>query len=139
MKEVFYNMLDHRIAKRNLRVMWFANFFVGSSMTMILPFISLYISLHSETTQMHIFKNGQVCPFAITFLTAFIFAPIWGRIGDKYGRKKILIFSGLGLCNLPFFYGICFICLGVIYVEILQRHLYWLYPDFSGLYFNTNT
>src|SRR5699024_3826839 len=32
-----------------------------------------------------------------TFVTAFFFSPIWGRIGDKYGRKKILILSATGL------------------------------------------
>ena len=104
MKEVFYNMLDHRIAKRNLRVMWFANFFVGSSMTMILPFISLYISSFGDFSDAYIQKWAGLS-FAITFLTAFIFAPIWGRIGDKYGRKKILIFSGLGLATSLFFMG----------------------------------
>src|SRR5699024_11470244 len=35
--------------------------------------------------------------FAITFVTAFLFSPVWGRIGDKYGRKKILILSATGL------------------------------------------
>src|SRR5699024_8614113 len=35
--------------------------------------------------------------FAVTFITAFIFSPIWGRIGDKYGRKKILMMSATGL------------------------------------------
>src|SRR5699024_11065604 len=32
-----------------------------------------------------------------TFGTAFIFSPIWGRIGDKYGRKNILILSAMGM------------------------------------------
>ncbi|WP_428910946.1 MFS transporter [Niallia sp. Krafla_26] len=97
-------MLDHRIAKRNLRIMWFANFFVGSSMTMILPFISLYIASFGNYSDAYIQQWAGLC-FAITFLTAFIFAPIWGRIGDKYGRKKILIFSGTGLATSLFLMG----------------------------------
>src|SRR5699024_11205229 len=35
--------------------------------------------------------------FGVTFVTAFLFSPIWGRIGDKCGRKKILMMSALGL------------------------------------------
>src|SRR5699024_1546288 len=35
--------------------------------------------------------------FGVTFVTAFIFSPIWGKIGDKYGRKNILIMSATGL------------------------------------------
>src|SRR5690625_6681273 len=35
--------------------------------------------------------------FCSNLYTAFLFSPIWGRIGDKYGRKKILIMSASGL------------------------------------------
>ncbi len=76
--------------------MWFANFFVAASMTMIMPFISLYIQTYGVATDAYIQKwSGLI--FGITFVTAFIFSPIWGRIGDKYGRKNILIISASGL------------------------------------------
>src|SRR5699024_11582868 len=42
-------------------------------------------------------QNWSGWIFAITFVTAFLFSPVWGRIGDKYGRKKILILSATGL------------------------------------------
>lgn len=35
--------------------------------------------------------------FAVTFISAFIFSPIWGKIGDRYGRKNILIMSAFGI------------------------------------------
>lgn len=76
--------------------MWIANFFVAGSMTMVLPFISLYISTFGDFSDAYI-QNWSGWIFAITFVTAFIFSPIWGRIGDKYGRKKILILSALGM------------------------------------------
>jgi len=65
-------------------------------MTMVTPFLSLYIETMGD------FSSGFVqiwsgLIFAITFVTAFIFAPIWGKIGDKHGRKKILIFSATGI------------------------------------------
>jgi len=76
--------------------MWFANFFVAGSMTMVLPFISLYIDSFGNFSDAYVQKwSGWV--FAVTFVTAFIFSPIWGRIGDKYGRKNILIMSAAGL------------------------------------------
>ncbi len=76
--------------------MWFANFFVAASMTMIMPFISLYIQTFGAASDAYIQKwSGLI--FGITFVTAFIFSPIWGRIGDKYGRKNILIISASGL------------------------------------------
>ncbi|MBN6888135.1 MFS transporter [Cytobacillus horneckiae] len=84
---------------RNIRVMWFANFFVSASMTMVLPFISLYIDTFGEFSTSYVQKwSGWI--FAITFVAAFIVSPIWGRIGDLYGRKRVLIISatGMGLC-----------------------------------------
>ncbi len=76
--------------------MWFANFFIAGSVTMVLPFISLYIEEFGNFSDSYV-QTWSGWVFGITFVTAFIFSPIWGRIGDKYGRKKILIFSAAGL------------------------------------------
>lgn len=76
--------------------MWFANFFIAGSMTMILPFISLYIETFGSFSESYV-QTWSGWIFGITFVSAFIFSPIWGRIGDRYGRKKILIISSLGL------------------------------------------
>ncbi|ASK61982.1 MFS transporter [Virgibacillus phasianinus] len=76
--------------------MWFANFFIAASMTMILPFISLYIETFGTFSDSYV-QSWSGWIFGITFVSAFIFSPMWGRFGDKYGRKKILIISGLGL------------------------------------------
>ncbi|GIP63769.1 MFS transporter [Virgibacillus pantothenticus] len=63
---------------------------------MVLPFISLYIESMGNFSDAYV-QNWSGWIFAITFVTAFIFSPIWGRIGDKYGRKKLLIFSATGM------------------------------------------
>lgn len=89
-------MNKQAIAKRNLRIMWFANFFIGGSMTMVLPFISLYIETFGDFSDQYVQRwSGFI--FGITFVTAFIFSPIWGRIGDKFGRKRMMIFSAFGM------------------------------------------
>lgn len=87
---------DELGVKRNLVIMWFANFFVAASMTMILPFISLFIETFGDFSDAYVQKWAG-WTFAITFVAAFIFAPIWGRVGDKYGRKKLLTFFAAGL------------------------------------------
>src|SRR5690625_8011123 len=78
--------------------MWFANFFVAGSMTMVLPFISLYIQSFGDFSDSYV-QSWSGWIFAVTFVTAFFFSPIWGRIGDKYGRKNILIISATGLAT----------------------------------------
>ncbi|MFD1737011.1 MFS transporter [Bacillus salitolerans] len=85
-------MTNQEIAKRNLYIMWFANFFVAGSMTMVLPFLSLYIESFGDFSSSYV-QHWSGWTFGITFVTAFLFSPIWGRIGDQYGRKNILIFT----------------------------------------------
>ncbi|MFC4558186.1 MFS transporter [Virgibacillus kekensis] len=84
--------------------MWFANFFVAGSITMVLPFISLFIEEFGSFSDSYV-QTWSGWIFGITFVTAFIFSPIWGRIGDKYGRKKILIISASGLGLSVFLMG----------------------------------
>lgn len=84
------------MVRRNVFIMWLANFFISGSLTMVLPFISLYIQTFGNFSDAFVQKwSGWI--FGITFVTAFFFSPIWGRIGDKYGRKNILIISATGL------------------------------------------
>jgi MFS transporter, DHA1 family, multidrug resistance protein len=103
-KEVLFQMRLHSAAKRNLIIMWFANFFVGGSMTMVLSFISLYIETFGDYSEKYV-QQWSGLTFGITFVAAFIFSPVWGRIGDKFGRKKILVFSGLGMALSIFLMG----------------------------------
>ncbi|MFC4401735.1 MFS transporter [Gracilibacillus xinjiangensis] len=84
--------------------MWFANFFIAASMTMVIPFLSLYIETFGNHSDKFVQKwSGWV--FAITFFTAFIVSPIWGRFGDRHGRKIFLIIAGFGLGICVFFMG----------------------------------
>lgn len=84
--------------------MWFANFFVSGSMTMVIPFISLYIASMGNFSDSYV-QTWSGLTFAVTFIAAFIFSPIWGRIGDKYGRKNILIISAVGIGLSVFLMG----------------------------------
>lgn len=73
-------------------------------MTMILPFISLYIETLGNFSDTFV-QNWSGWTFGITFVAAFAFSPIWGKIGDKYGRKPILVISAAGLCVSVFAMG----------------------------------
>jgi MFS transporter, DHA1 family, multidrug resistance protein len=90
------NMHQLKSAKRNVVIMWFSNFFIAGSMTMVLPFIALYIETLGDFSEKYV-QHWSGLTFAITFVSAFIFSPIWGRIGDRFGRKKVLIITGFGM------------------------------------------
>lgn len=84
--------------------MWFANFFIAGSTTMVIPFLSLYIGSFGSFSDVYV-QNWAGWVFLVTFIAAFIFSPIWGRVGDKYGRKKLLIFFAIGIGVSVFLMG----------------------------------
>ncbi|WP_042341765.1 MFS transporter [Bacillus timonensis] len=84
--------------------MWFANFFVAASATMIMPFLSLYIETFGEYSDSFVQRWAGLV-FAATFITAFFISPIWGRFGDRNGYKKILLITGTGIAVSIFLMG----------------------------------
>ena len=74
-------------------------------MTMVMPFLSLYIETFGDFSEAYV-RNWSGWVFAITFLTAFLFSPFWGRFGDKFGRKPILTIMGFGLAISIFLMGV---------------------------------
>ncbi|MEE8670938.1 MAG: MFS transporter [Heyndrickxia coagulans] len=91
--------------KRNLYIMFVCNFLVGASLTMIVPFLSLYIQTFGHFSDSYVQRwAGYI--FGVTFLVAFFMSPIWGRIGDKYGFKPTLIITGFGIATSLLFMGL---------------------------------
>ena len=84
--------------------MWIANFLIAGSITMVLPFISLYIETLGDFSDQYV-QTWSGLTFGVTFVAAFIFSPIWGKFGDRYGRKYILVISGIGLGLSVFLMG----------------------------------
>ncbi|MBP3039431.1 MFS transporter [Bacillaceae bacterium Marseille-Q3522] len=130
-------MSQKNIAKRNLIIMWFANFLFSGSMTMILPFLSLYIETFGDFSQQYV-QTWSGITYGVTFVTAFLFTPIWGKIGDRYGRKRILIFSGLGMTTSLFLMG----HVGSVFQLFILRFCMGIFTGFiamSQAYISTQT
>ncbi|KXH79219.1 MFS transporter [Sporosarcina sp. HYO08] len=86
------------VQKRNFIIIWFANFLVAGTMTMIMPFLSLYIETFGNHSDVYVQRWAGLI-FGATFITAFIMSPIWGRVADRYGFKPILIINGFGIAT----------------------------------------
>jgi MFS family permease len=82
--------------KRNLWVCVFGSFTTIVGMTLLLPFLPLYVEQLGVTDHAAIVQWSGVA-YGATFLTAAMFAPLWGRLGDQYGRKLMLIRASLGM------------------------------------------
>ncbi|KUP22043.1 MFS transporter [Paenibacillus sp. DMB5] len=83
--------------KINLMVLWFGQFLVNAGMTMITPFLSLYLAKDLGVTGDREIGLWAGLIFAANFLTSFIFQPLWGKLADKYGRKIMLLRSSFGM------------------------------------------
>ncbi|WP_342514828.1 MFS transporter [Sporosarcina sp. FSL K6-1522] len=92
------------VRKRNFIIILISNFLVAGTMTMIMPFLSLYIETFGDYSDAYVQKwSGLI--FGATFVTALIMSPIWGRVADKYGFKPILLINGFGIAISVFLMG----------------------------------
>lgn len=90
--------------KIDLAVMWFGSFLLMGGMTMIMPFLPLYLKELGLTDE-HEIATWAGAIFASNFITAFIFQPIWGKLSDRYGRKIMLLRSGFGMAIIMVLMG----------------------------------
>jgi MFS family permease len=82
--------------KQNLWVCVFGSFTTIIAMTLLLPFLPIYVEQLGVTDHAAIVQWSGAA-YGATFLTAAVFAPLWGRLGDQYGRKLMLIRASLGM------------------------------------------
>ncbi|RMU97316.1 Multidrug resistance protein B [Pseudomonas syringae pv. tomato] len=81
---------------RNLWVCVFGVFTTIVAMTLLLPFLPLYVEqLGVDNPAAVVLWSGAT--YGATFLSAAVTAPLWGRLGDRYGRKLMLIRASLGM------------------------------------------
>ena len=82
--------------KQNLIVLWLGLFLVNAGMTMIVPFLPLYLQdLGITDPAANTTWSGLI--FAANFITSFFVQPIWGRLSDRYGHKVMILRSGIGM------------------------------------------
>jgi MFS transporter, DHA1 family, multidrug resistance protein len=82
--------------KKNLYVLWGSQFLAMIGMNLVVPFLPFYIRHLGVTEQTELAQwSGLV--FAGPFFTSFIATPIWGSLGDKYGKKTMVVRAIFGL------------------------------------------
>ncbi|QNK68684.1 MFS transporter [Variovorax sp. PAMC26660] len=82
--------------ERNLAVCMFGSFTTIVAMTLLLPFLPLYVEQLGVKDHAAIVQWSGVA-YGATFFTAALVAPLWGRLADRYGRKPMLIRASLGM------------------------------------------
>lgn len=82
--------------RKNLYIIWAAQFIAMMGMSLVVPFLPFYIrtlGVHDDAAVAR--WSGLV--FAGPFLPSFFLTPVWGYLGDRYGRKMMTVRAIFGL------------------------------------------
>lgn len=91
--------------KRNLYLCWFGSFATAAGMSLVLPFLPLYIG-QLGIRQPALIVQWSGIAFGATFLLAALASPVWGRLADRYGRKPMLLRASLGMAIIMSLMGL---------------------------------
>jgi len=82
--------------RRNLYILCGTQFLGMMAMNLVVPFLPFYLRALGVTNADDLARwSGLV--FAGPFMTAFVATPFWGALGDRYGRKLMVIRALFGL------------------------------------------
>ncbi|RUZ11204.1 MFS transporter, partial [Mesorhizobium sp. M7A.F.Ca.CA.001.09.1.1] len=116
--------------RRNLFVCFAGSFSTLVAMTLLLPFLPLYIEQLGAEGHAAIVQWSGIA-YGATFFAAALVAPLWGRLGDRYGRKVMLVRASFGM-------AICMSLTGMVQT-VWQLVLLRLLIGFAGGYSSGST
>jgi MFS family permease len=82
--------------QRNLIICVFGSFTTLVSLSMLLPFLPLYVRQLGVSSSSAVIQWSGVA-FGATFLGTAFTAPLWGHLADRYGRKPMLVRAAIGM------------------------------------------
>ncbi|MDX8496249.1 multidrug efflux MFS transporter [Mesorhizobium sp. VK22B] len=116
--------------RRNLAVCFAGSFSTLIAMTLLLPFLPLYVEQLGVDGHAAIVQWSGIA-YGATFFAAALVAPLWGRLGDRYGRKLMLVRASFGM-------AICMSLTGMV-ESVWQLVLLRLLIGFAGGYSSGST
>ena len=113
--------------RRNMYVCLFGSFTTIMAMTLLLPFLPIYVAELGVQSPAAVVQWSGIA-YGITFLGAGLLAPVWGMVADRYGRKLILMRASLGMAISMSLIGIA----GNVYQLVALRLLAGLLGGYSS-------
>jgi len=87
--------------KRNLYCLWATEFLAALGMSLVLPFLPFFIRELGVSDPGEV-KRWSGFVFAAPFLVATFTGPLWGWLGDRYGRRGMLVRALVGYGGTSF-------------------------------------
>lgn len=114
--------------KRTLWILWVANFFVTAGMSLVIPFLPLYIE-KLGVHQLQEIERWSGWVFSAQFFMSVICQPIWGRFADRHGRKIMLLRAGIGMGVVTALMG----AVGNVWQLLLLRFFNGIFAGFISM------
>jgi DHA1 family multidrug resistance protein-like MFS transporter len=106
------------IWQKNLWTLAIAVLLSGSSYTMLIPFLPLYL-LDMGVSSANVAMWAGII-FSVTFLVAGVMAPYWGRYADRTGKRRMVMRAGFSLAIVYFLGAFVQSPLELLIVRVLQ-------------------
>ncbi|MGA2959484.1 MAG: MFS transporter [Thermodesulfobacteriota bacterium] len=90
--------------RRNLYSLWFAQFIAAVGLSMVIPFLPFYLRELGVVGKESV-KIWSGLIFSAPFMVSAFLQPIWGILGDRRGRKPMVVRAMLGLALTNFLMG----------------------------------
>ena len=104
--------------RRNLAVCVFGSFTTLVSLSMLLPFLPLYVQQLGVNSPAAVIQWSGVA-FGATFLGTALTAPVWGHLADRYGRKPMLIRAAIGMAVVMSLIGVAHSVVELVVLRLL--------------------
>lgn len=108
--------------QKNMYLLWVGVFLAGVGLSMVTPFLSLYIGALGTFTKSQLSFYSSLA-FSGSYFVMAIVSPLWGRLADTKGRKKMIIRAGLGMSIVFFLMGLVNNVWQLIALRVLQGAL----------------
>ena len=90
--------------RKNLTILWGTQFLAMVGMNLVVPFLPFFIRKLGVEDPTELARwSGLV--FSGPFILSFFATPLWGSLGDRYGRKAMVVRAIFGLALSQVFIG----------------------------------
>lgn len=118
--------------QKNLRIMWICQFMALVGMNSVIPFLPLFVR-ELGVTEIQSTSNWSGLVFSAPFFISFFLTPVWGSLGDKYGRKIMVIRAIFGLALAQMLIGFSQNVYHLFFGRVLQGILSGFLPSVMAL------